>query len=422
MQPTAKARTGRTGLQEHMMQWVNEQRAWAASLIKDREIFMRTDGEIKFIRLSARLQKRAAAIVGAALLLWLVITLGMAGYQLFTAGDRAAVASREAAVKAREAKVKAYQSQFANEAERLDARQSQLEEMFEKHFGSDPAAIAPDNGGSASAAASDADSPAPGVKDAGKDAGYVATPDQSASTLSAVDQRQRRFASRLMAAVDARAARAEQAIRALGINPDAIGEDGVAVGGPFIPMAQPRSRVAKIMRDPALDALAEKLDRMERLERSLLAMPLSSPAASMLMSSGYGYRHDPFTGAGAFHAGLDFKGPIGTPIYAASNGRVSFVGVQSGYGNTVEIDHGHGIITRYAHLSGFDVTLGAVVGAGSQIARMGNSGRSTGPHLHFEVRINGSAVDPRRFLEANQDVLKIKANAGRRLSAIVRSF
>ena len=106
------------------------------------------------------------------------------------------------------------------------------------------------------------------------------------------------------------------------------------------------------------------------------------------------------------HAGIDFKGPIGSPIYAAADGRVTFAGVRSGYGNAIEITHGNGMLTRYAHLSRIDVKVGQAVAAGSTIGGLGNTGRSTGPHLHFEVRINDRAVNPRPFLEAAPDVLK----------------
>jgi murein DD-endopeptidase MepM/ murein hydrolase activator NlpD len=108
--------------------------------------------------------------------------------------------------------------------------------------------------------------------------------------------------------------------------------------------------------------------------------------------------------AAAFHAGLDFTGSYGQPIRAAAAGTVAYVGQRSGYGNVVEIDHGNGLMTRYAHLSGFDVRPGAKITRGQAIARMGSTGRSTGTHLHFEVRVGGNPVNPRRFLAAAPDI------------------
>ena len=120
------------------------------------------------------------------------------------------------------------------------------------------------------------------------------------------------------------------------------------------------------------------------------------------------------------HAGLDFRGPLGAPIYAAADGRVSFAGVKNGYGNCLEIVHGNGMMTRYAHMSGFRARVGQTVRAGDVIGAIGNSGRSTGPHLHFEVRVNDQAVNPRPFLEANRNVFQKTARAERGRAAALR--
>ena len=158
--------------------------------------------------------------------------------------------------------------------------------------------------------------------------------------------------------------------------------------------------------DPRFARLGASLARMEALNRGLAGIPNVLPASFQYISSGFGFRADPFTGSGAFHPGLDFKGPLGAPIYAAAKGRVSFVGQRSGYGNCVEVDHGNGLITRYAHMSGFTTVVGKQVTPGEQIGRIGSTGRSTGPHLHFEVRIHDRAVNPRPFLETAPHVLE----------------
>jgi murein DD-endopeptidase MepM/ murein hydrolase activator NlpD len=118
----------------------------------------------------------------------------------------------------------------------------------------------------------------------------------------------------------------------------------------------------------------------------------------------------------AFHSGIDFPGAYGQPILAAARGRVVYVGQRQGYGNVVEVDHGNGLMTRYAHLSRFGTKVGANVMRGQAIARMGSTGRSTGTHLHFEVRLNGAAINPRRFLEAKQDVLQVQQIAKQRIA------
>ena len=121
-------------------------------------------------------------------------------------------------------------------------------------------------------------------------------------------------------------------------------------------------------------------------------------ASSARMSSGFGYRIHPVTGKSQFHKGMDFAAPIGTPIYATGNGVVTFSGWGTGYGRYVEVDHGNGTVTRYAHTSANYVNVGDTVYANQQIAAVGNTGRSTGAHLHYEVRHNGQAVNPQTYL------------------------
>ena len=120
--------------------------------------------------------------------------------------------------------------------------------------------------------------------------------------------------------------------------------------------------------------------------------------SSARMSSGFGYRIHPVTGKSQFHKGMDFAAPIGTPIYAPGNGVVTFSGWGTGYGRYVEVDHGNGTVTRYAHTSANYVNVGDTVYANQQIAAVGNTGRSTGAHLHYEVRQNGQAVNPQTYL------------------------
>ncbi|MEO7692156.1 MAG: M23 family metallopeptidase [Sphingomonas sp.] len=116
------------------------------------------------------------------------------------------------------------------------------------------------------------------------------------------------------------------------------------------------------------------------------------------LSSGFGWRLDPIRGARALHTGIDIPGPLGSPILAAGGGVVHFAGGARGYGNLIEVDHGGGLVTRYAHLSRFLVSSGARVERGQMIAMMGSTGRSTGSHLHFEVRLNGQATGPLGWL------------------------
>lgn len=158
-----------------------------------------------------------------------------------------------------------------------------------------------------------------------------------------------------------------------------------------------------------LDRLAQELedrsDKLRFLESALTQehakrqlIPNRAPVEGGYFSSGFGWRIDPFNGMNAFHEGLDFTAKEGAPIYAAAGGAVVYAAAHPQYGNMVEIDHGNDLVTRYAHASKLLVKVGDVVLRGSKIAEVGNTGRSTGTHLHFEVRHRGVAQNPARFL------------------------
>lgn len=173
--------------------------------------------------------------------------------------------------------------------------------------------------------------------------------------------------------------------------------DPAATGGPFIPAAETsNSESLAESANHVLDALT----RFQMAREGLSAAPIHYPFATRYrLSSGFGNRNDPFGGGSAFHSGLDFAAPTGTSVLAAGDGRVSFAGRKSGYGNVVEITHAGGTISRYAHLSSILVSVGTRVENGDLVARVGSTGRSTGPHLHFEVRRNDRPQNPNRYLE-----------------------
>ncbi|MCD9030584.1 M23 family metallopeptidase [Luteimonas sp. Y-2-2-4F] len=129
------------------------------------------------------------------------------------------------------------------------------------------------------------------------------------------------------------------------------------------------------------------------------ALPSRSPVASSYVTSGYGHRADPFSGGRAFHKGIDFNARHGDPVMAVADGVVSYAGRRAGYGNVVEVDHGNGYVTRYAHNSRNTVKVGDLVRTGHEVAKAGSTGRSTGVHVHFEVWENGRVLNPREFLD-----------------------
>jgi murein DD-endopeptidase MepM/ murein hydrolase activator NlpD len=169
----------------------------------------------------------------------------------------------------------------------------------------------------------------------------------------------------------------------------------VPAGGPFI--AAPSEAVAA---DQQFRTLFQTWKRLDTPQTGIgaIAIPSVQPVRTLSFTSNFGIRSDPFRGTAAMHAGVDIPGPVGTPIYATADGIINHAGRQGGYGNLVEINHGKGIATRYGHLSRIMVADNVRVTRGQLIGLMGSTGRSTGPHLHYEVRIDGHAVNPIPFL------------------------
>jgi len=364
-------------LRERLQQWFPE-----------REFIMRSQGQVRFIKISSKLQKRAAALAAFALLGWAVTMAGMAWSQYRAEADRWSLLAREAKVATAEERVSAYRDDIDAVTTDLQKRQQFLEAMVD--------ALPED------AKAHETVSDSSG--EAEQTVARVSASIPEASALARIEQRQLVFVERLTRYADRRAQRSALALRKLGLNPEAMvrAADREAMGGPLIELSTGRSGEL----DPRFERLGLSLARMAALERGLEGIPQFNPASWNMVSSGFGYRRDPFTGRHAMHQGLDFKGPIGAPIYAAAKGRVSFVGRKSGYGNVVEVSHGNGLLTRYAHMSRTRAHVGQAVDAGDIIGAIGSTGRSTGPHLHFELRINNRAVNPRPFLETAPDVLK----------------
>ena len=144
----------------------------------------------------------------------------------------------------------------------------------------------------------------------------------------------------------------------------------------------------------------------DRLRRAIPFVPVRRPLIGEAdVSSPFGYRPDPFLGRPALHPGVDLVQPYGSTVKATGAGRVVHAGPMGGYGNMVEIDHGNGLATRYGHMSEVLVDEGQEVEAGATLGRLGSTGRSTGPHLHYEVRVDGEPVDPTRFLHAGAGLL-----------------
>lgn len=195
-----------------------------------------------------------------------------------------------------------------------------------------------------------------------------------------------------------------------GVNPVEIkalpGRGGVLVGGQSLSMEQLQATLMDMdrvsnQRTEFLTVLESRL--FDQKIRNMM-VPTQQPVADGILGSAFGWRIDPFTSGSALHTGMDFQAEAGTPILAAAGGVVVVNEFNSGYGNMVEIDHGNDLITRYAHASAVFVKKGDLVKRGQKIAAVGNTGRSTGAHLHFEVLVQGVPQDPQKFLSAGSNL------------------
>ncbi|WP_230079987.1 peptidoglycan DD-metalloendopeptidase family protein [Alteripontixanthobacter maritimus] len=367
------------------------------SWFPDREFFMRSQGQVRFIKVTSKFQLVAATVLVGALLAWGLTMAAMGWTQFQAQAERTSLLQREAQVATAEERVDAYGADIESVTADLQKRQDFIDGIVEGL----PADVkSGDTVSDSSAEAQDT------IK-------KVSASVPEAAELARIEARQLLFVERLTRFADRRADLAASAIRKLGLNPDLMLRGNrkrfaAAMGGPFEKLASEADGSI----DPRFARLGLSLERMSALENGLEGVPQVTPADIRMISSGFGYRRDPFNGSGAMHKGLDFRGPTGAPIHAAAKGKVTYAGYRGGYGKTIEISHGNGLMTRYAHMSRLGAKLGDPVAAGQRIGAIGSTGRSTGPHLHFEVRINNRAVNPRHFLETAPDVLEeVRAGA-----------
>ncbi|MCX5519202.1 peptidoglycan DD-metalloendopeptidase family protein [Kaistia defluvii] len=207
----------------------------------------------------------------------------------------------------------------------------------------------------------------------------------------------------LMAGVTKRTQKIDAALRKLGrrVPPAPSG-----MGGPFVPAPKGTiSSPASFKADVA--TLTNQFDRLAKLRQIALALPLKRPLEDADISSGFGTRRDPFLGRLATHTGIDFRAMSGLPARTVNAGKVVAAAFNGGYGNCVDVDHGNGVITRYGHLRSISVKVGERVVAGQKIGTVGSTGRSTGPHLHYEIRIDGEPIDPMIYLRAGQEINRL---------------
>ena len=222
------------------------------------------------------------------------------------------------------------------------------------------------------------------------------------ASLDRLEQRQATMVDSIADNYDSKARRMRGVLIELGLEAGKTAtRDGAgAMGGPFIPAQVPKDAMSF---ERQLHRIQVTRAQITRLTRTLGAVPVRKPTDGELdLQSGFGVRIDPFLGRPAMHTGLDLHGETGDVVRATADGTVTAAGWSGGYGRAVDIDHGNGLSTRYGHLSSIDVRVGQSIKIGQIIGKVGSTGRSTGPHLHYETRLRGEAIDPQKFLRAGQ--------------------
>jgi len=284
------------------------------------------------------------------------------------------------------------QEQFEQKLDELMRRQTLLESRASAlNGGIDPATT-----GSIRPAAKPLGEPpaTAGHGDRGKQSSIGAALERLEASLDRVERRQSLAMSQMENRYESKTQQIRSVLAQLGLKPDPT----PPTGGPFVPVklaSEDQSFGRALLRVNLMRAEANALGN------TLLKVPLRKPVTGEVdETSPFGVRMDPFAHEAAMHTGNDFRGEIGEPIHATAGGTVTIAGWTGGYGKMVEIDHGNGLATRYGHLSEIDVEVGQTVRSGAVIGKLGSTGRSTGPHLHYETRINGEAVNPQKFLDA----------------------
>jgi murein DD-endopeptidase MepM/ murein hydrolase activator NlpD len=350
------------------------------SFFKPRDVFLHDGKSLRRFTIGSRIQM---AVVGVA--------LAILAWSAFTTFEMIATMNGDVAVMQRQVAqmqtdIEAIRAATVQRAALLEQRQTFLAEMLSGRANPDRLAqIVP-------AAATGFDNPAAQAMTA---------------SFDRVDAMQADLVNRAQAMARASYRQRTAAVREFGIEPGRFNQAEQGVGGPYEPVP------ATDNADPRFLELFTTWRQLDQLQQGVAAIPSAFPLHNAVnFTSGFGVRSDPFRGRAAMHPGIDLAGPLGTPVYATADGVVDRSEWNNGgYGNLVEIDHGQGIQTRYGHLSQRIAVAGQRIHRGDLIGLMGSTGRSTGSHLHYEVRIDGRAVNPVPFLQASSTFIAMQRGA-----------
>lgn len=364
------------------------------SIFRSREFFVHDGASMRRFHVSKRQQVALASITGLAALGG-VASLGQLAVSAVSASSSiSAYAAHQSELRAMAAKVEAAESRVAavteaakGQAKLLAGRQQFLTAMLQGE--SDPAKLA---------------AMLPIAAPAAKDVTI-----EISSLFNDVNEQQLEMAALVKKANEHRFASTTTMMNRLGVAPRMISG---AMGGPYEPVTGGASANPSAKADPQFRALFDSWKKLDDQQTILVSIPSRKPVNEMAgLTSNYGVRSDPFRGGRAMHSGVDIPGAHATPIVATADAVVGRTGWVGGYGNLVELEHGKSIQTRYGHMSSIAVTPGQKIKRGAVIGYMGSTGRSTGTHLHYEVRIEGRAVNPMPFLQSGDYLAAMERRA-----------
>jgi murein DD-endopeptidase MepM/ murein hydrolase activator NlpD len=383
--------------------------------LPEHQIYLRANGKVRFFTVSTATQVTALSVVAIGLT-WSAV----ASWSYFGEADRLAAKDRIIAemndrFDALTQDLGVMETQVLSQASLLEQRQNQINSVLSELLGNEVNLEIPD-------ATENTQALVPLMKSSSALMSMPegALPDVYLDRYSSIEARQDGLVTYLRDMARVEMEKVEETLTTMNLSTgDLLGSDVVhnskttGLGGTGGPLLETESDARSDLNDDSLEDLMADWDYLRRIRSVIQSIPSMRPAKEYFISSKFGRREDPIIkGSWAFHSGLDLGVWYGSKVMAPTDGVISFAGYRSGYGKMVEIDHGNGFKTRFGHLRRITVKRGKAVKMGEKVAESGNTGRSTGPHLHYEVWFKGKPVDPTPYLEASQHVLEIQRRAG----------
>jgi len=382
--------------------------------LPEHQIYLRANGKVRFFTLSTGTQVSALALITGGLLWSAVASWSFFGEAERLAAKDMVIAEMNDRFEALTQDLGVLEKRILNQATELEQRQSQIHSVLADWLGdADIDLSLPD-------ITQETQGIVPLIK--GDTSAWMTVPNGALSDIyedryASIEARQDGLVTYLRDMARVEVEQAETVLAKMNLSSSdlmaAAGNSQIkGLGGTGGPLLNAEGDISSDLNEDSLEDLMSDWDYLRHIRSTLQSIPSLHPAKEYFLSSKFGRRRDPITKAWAFHSGVDLGVWYGSKVMAPTDGTVTYAGYKSGYGKMVEIDHGNGFKTRFGHLRRITVKKGKAVSMGDKIAESGNTGRSTGPHLHYEIWFKGKPVDPTPYLEASKNVLEIQRRAG----------